>query len=377
MAVRTPDYIGGAWGRVRTREEWRGFRGPAARMTTWTTSRIVEGMFGFLGTRSLCVALGLAFALHASTARAEGGAADEDARKHFKVGISYLQDPEGERFEEAYGEFKLAYELSQSPKVLGNMGLCAMKLERDGEAINSYTRYLREVPDIEPDERAQIERDLPALEASAVHLSIKVGPSNASLTDTRYPAQGANVRNVYTPTPGSSEIVVRSGHHVMTLSVDAQTVASWEFTAEPGSKLSHDFSVGNALAKPSTPAGASSSSSRSRTVPLIVTGVGVAAVAAGGVFGLVTLGKVSDLEKKCPNDTCPASSYASDVDPVRTYVRTTDVLLLGGAAVTAVGVTWLLLSGPSAQSQMGSATSPRVFGLCSNKACAGSLRVAF
>lgn len=350
-------------------------------MTTWTTSRIVEGMFGFLGTRSLCVALGLAFAVHASTARAEGGAADEEARKHFKVGISYLQDPEGERFEEAYGEFKRAYELSQSPKVLGNMGLCAMKLERDGEAINSYTRYLREVPDIEPDERAQIERDLPALEASAVHLSIQVGPANASLTDTRYPAQGANIRNVYTPTPGSSEIVVRAGHHVMTLSVNAQTVASWEFTAEPGSKLGHDFSVANAPAKPGTAADANpvaaSPSGRSRTVPLIVTGVGVAAVAAGGVFGLVTLGKVSDLEKKCPNDTCPASSYSSDVDPVRSYVRTTDVLLLGGAAVTAVGVTWLLLSGPSTQSQLGSSTSPRVFGLCSNKACAGSLRVAF
>ncbi len=347
-------------------------------MTTQATSRIVKSMIGFLGARSLCVALGLAFVLHPSTARAEGGAADEDARKHFKVGISYLQDPEGERFEEAYGEFKLAYELSKSPNVLGNMGLCAMKLERDGEAITSYTRYLREVPDIEPDERAQIERDLPALEASAVHLSVNVGPSNASLTDTRYPTQGANIRNVYTPTPGSSEIVVRSGHHVMTLSVDAQTVASWEFTAEPGSKLTHDFSA-SAPARPSAGAsgGAPSASGRSHAVPLVVTGVGVAALAAGGVFGLVTLGKVSDLEKKCPNDACPASSYSSDVDPVRSYVRTTDVLLIGGGVLTAVGLTWLLLSGPPAQNQLGSATSPRVFGMCSNKACAGSLRVAF
>ena len=64
----------------------------------------------------------------------------EEARLHFNAGVAYLQDPEGERYEEAYAEFKKSYELSKSPKVLGNVGLCAMMLERDGEAIDAYTR---------------------------------------------------------------------------------------------------------------------------------------------------------------------------------------------------------------------------------------------
>src|ERR1041384_1631844 len=42
----------------------------------------------------------------------------EEARLHFNAGVAYLQDPEGERYEEAYAEFKKSYELSKSPKVL-------------------------------------------------------------------------------------------------------------------------------------------------------------------------------------------------------------------------------------------------------------------
>ena len=54
----------------------------------------------------------------------------EEARTHFKAGVSLLQDPEGEWVEEAYREFKAAYAISKSPKMLGNMGFCAMRLER-------------------------------------------------------------------------------------------------------------------------------------------------------------------------------------------------------------------------------------------------------
>jgi hypothetical protein len=334
-------------------------------------------MTGSFGLRSLWLVLGLTLVLPVASARADSG--EEEAHKHFKVGISYLQDPEGERFEEAYGEFKLAYDLSHSPKVLGNIGLCAMKLERDGEAINAYTRYLQEVPDIEADERTQIERDLAALQASAVHVSVTVRQANASLSDTHYPAQGANVLNVYSPTQGANEYLIRPGHHVITLRIDARDVASWEFTASPGSKLARDFS--QASAPGANPAGngasAASRSQPSRTVPFIVTGVGVAALAAGGVFGLVTLGKVHDLDKKCPNDTCPSNAYSADVDPVRNYVRTTDVLLIGGGVVTAAGITWLLLSGPSQSERVGRANDTRIGAMCTNKACAGTLRMAF
>src|SRR4051794_36501980 len=89
-----------------------------------------------------------------------------EARRHFKAGVNQLQDPDGARYEDAYREFKAAYAASSSPKILGNLGLCAMKLERDGEAIDAYSRYLREVSDTDADERAQIMQDLQTLSVS-------------------------------------------------------------------------------------------------------------------------------------------------------------------------------------------------------------------
>src|SRR4051812_675274 len=71
-----------------------------------------------------------------------------EARKQFQAGVNLLEDPEGAQYEQAYNAFRKAFELSRSPKVLGNIGFCALHLERDGEAIDAYNTYLRDAPDI-------------------------------------------------------------------------------------------------------------------------------------------------------------------------------------------------------------------------------------
>src|SRR4051812_18719060 len=71
-----------------------------------------------------------------------------EARARFSAGVNLLKDPEAPRYEEAYREFKAAYAASPSYKILGNLGLCAMKLERDEEAIDAYERYLKEGKDL-------------------------------------------------------------------------------------------------------------------------------------------------------------------------------------------------------------------------------------
>src|SRR6478735_11807780 len=52
-----------------------------------------------------------------------------EARQQFQLGVSLLQDPDGARYEDAFKAFYRAYELSPSWKILGNIGLSAMKLE--------------------------------------------------------------------------------------------------------------------------------------------------------------------------------------------------------------------------------------------------------
>ena len=86
------------------------------------------------------------------------------ARKHFSAGVNFMQDPDGARYEEAYREFKAAYAESPSWKILGNLGICAMKLERDGEAIDAYKKYLQGGgTQLGAAERAQFSRDLSTL----------------------------------------------------------------------------------------------------------------------------------------------------------------------------------------------------------------------
>ncbi len=54
---------------------------------------------------------------------------NDEARNHFNAGVNLIQDPDGPRYEEAYREFKAAYAAAPSWKILGNLGIAAMKLE--------------------------------------------------------------------------------------------------------------------------------------------------------------------------------------------------------------------------------------------------------
>src|SRR5215475_15565235 len=92
--------------------------------------------------RALFGSSALALVLLSSGAHAQDVQITDSARQHFKTGVAYLKDPDGARYEEAYREFKAAYADSPSWKILGNLGITAMKLERDGEAIEAFEKYL-------------------------------------------------------------------------------------------------------------------------------------------------------------------------------------------------------------------------------------------
>lgn len=67
---------------------------------------------------------------------------DKTAKEHFKAGIAYADDPSGPKWEEALKEFRAAYRTTPTTKLMNNIGLCALNLERDGEAIEAFEAYL-------------------------------------------------------------------------------------------------------------------------------------------------------------------------------------------------------------------------------------------
>ncbi|HSO41002.1 MAG TPA: tetratricopeptide repeat protein [Labilithrix sp.] len=304
----------------------------------------------------------------------------EEARMHFAAGVALLQDPEGEKVEDAYREFQKAFEISPSPKILGNLGFCAMRLERDGEAIEAYSRYLREVPDIDADERTQIVRDLQTLTVGVARLTIQTDKPGVRLVDVRTPTRGERITNVYGPVDGKIDIGVRPGHHVITAKLADHEDAVWELDAFAASRDKYAFTM--RLRVIVAPGPAAPQGSSTNVGPWVVMGIGGAMLVGGTLTGIVALDKTSNLESKCPNDVCPRSfDLDGERSSAKTFVRVTDVLLIGGSVVTLGGLGWLLFGGGKRESEPAKpaarASLPLPSAGCGADGCRASVKVVF
>src|SRR5690606_11797854 len=188
-----------------------------------------------------------AFAQTASGDSADGETEQEvvitdKARSHFRAGVNLLQDPDGARYEEAYAQFKAAYAESPSWKILNNFGITAMKLERDGEAIDAFQKYLDEGgQQVSAEEREQTQRDLDTLKASIVTVTVKVEPSGVRLTDERITNRGGNITNQYALDGDEIVLRIRPGSHRITAHLSGYESSVWEINAQAGSSHEHAF----------------------------------------------------------------------------------------------------------------------------------------
>ena len=311
--------------------------------------------------RKPSVLLRVAALLGALTLAAPAAADDvpisDKAKAHFNAGVNYLQDPDGARYEEAYREFHAAYAESPSWKILGNLGLAAMKMERDGEAIEAYQKYLVEGGStLDPDEKRQYETDLQTLQSGVVYVTLDSTPAGAVFTDQRVPVQGNPVVNRYEPTGAKAVLGIRPGHHKVVAQLAGYTDAVWEFEARSGSKEEHGFELKKAeegaVTPPPpgivTPPGGTPPAPAATTRPVptgvIIGGVATGALAIGaGVVGFMAMGKKSDFDAK--NDGLHTDDAKSLSDSGKTLNLVTDILI-GGAVVAGVVTTVLYLGRP-------------------------------
>ncbi len=243
----------------------------------------------------------------------------DEARAHFSAGVNLLQDPDGARYEEAYREFKTAYATSPSWKILGNLGLSAMKLERDSEAIDAIKKYLAEGGKrIDAEERAQFQRDLSTLESGVAQLVLQTEPPGAVIEDERRPASSQSIHNSYSAN-GPLQIGVRPGRHRFTAKLAGRVDAVWEVELSPRQQASHTFTLAEpAAAAPATPApaapapaatadtGSAKSGNGMRTGAYIAFGAGVVGLGVGTIFGLRAKSNYRQAND-ITNDNCPSS----------------------------------------------------------------------
>jgi hypothetical protein len=239
----------------------------------------------------------LSVAFFAAPAVADDVPVSEAASRRFSEGVRYLRSDAPDRFQKAYREFRAAYDDSPSWKILGNLGIVAHEIERDGEAIEAYEKYLEGGGStLDNEERAQFERDLSLLRSRHSTVSLTVEPTAAWIIDERLPEAGDPIVNRYGPSSGPLVLKIRAGHHRIRAERDGYVGQGWEFAAEAGETAQHTFELSSetAAAPPAEPqASALAASLRdqppgdsngARVGAYVALGIGVAAAGAGGWF---------------------------------------------------------------------------------------------
>jgi hypothetical protein len=184
----------------------------------------------------------VAFALVGGVASAQP--VSEAAKLHFTVGVTLL-DEDPPKYQEAYESFHRAYEASPSPKILSNLGLCAYHLERDGEAIEAYEKYLADVPasEMEPGERGRIESDLRTLKSRSATLILTIAPVGSTIIDQRTPESGAPITNRYITVEGTVQLRVHAGKHAIEIQAPDHNPMGFDVTLAPGGEEVRSFEL--------------------------------------------------------------------------------------------------------------------------------------
>ena len=274
-----------------------------------------------MARKVVAIGIGLVMVGLALPSQAADVVISDEARAHFLAGVNLLQDPDGARYEEAYREFKEAYAKSPSWKIVGNLGISAMKLERDSEAIAAFKQYLAEGgKHIDATERAQFQRDLSTLESGVAQLVLQTDPPGATIEDERHPASGQAIQNSYTA-DGPLQIGVRPGRHRFTAKLAGRIDSVWEVELSPRQQASHTFTLAEPVAAapvapaPAAPPPASSvaldtdaakGKNGMRTGAYVAFGVGVVGLGVGTILGLNAKSKYRQANA-ITSDNCPSS----------------------------------------------------------------------
>src|SRR5262249_34734071 len=157
------------------------------------------------------------------------------------------------------------------------------------------------------------------------------------------------------------------GAHVVKVSADGWESAESKFNVAEGGSATVPITLKKSAAAPvaavpgaapaqpeTTPAtsssmanadtGVSSSGSSQKTIGWVALAVGAAGLATGAITGFIALGKHSDLQNSCPNNTCP-SDKQSDVDSFHTMGTISTIGFIVGLAGAGAG-TVLILTAP-------------------------------
>ena len=289
-------------------------------------------------TRYAASVLGL-LVLLAVCPPARGQTADEEAaRALFREGLALH---EARDFDGAVKKYRAAYARWKNPKILTNIGTSAWELGRFAEAANAYDRFLADAPG--DANRAEVEKALSDVLPKVGTIEIGTNGKNATIT--------LDGRQVDIARP--DRLHVEPGAHKLQAQLPGAAPELRELDVAAGAKVRVEFKLESATdPAPSAAAGSASPAAGAdadpvharphrASLPWVLGGLGVASLAASGVFYLRRTGEIDDLEGQCIDGVCPDKSQDS-IDKANRYGTLSLVTL--GLGVAGVGAGVILLA---------------------------------
>lgn len=253
----------------------------------------------------------------------------------------------------AIDRLERAESLYHAPPHLQFLARCYAKTGRLVDATETWRKLtLETLPPGSPaafkDAVAEANTELPKLEPRLARLTMKSSQKYegfvAEVDGKAWPSAALDVPRVMDP--GKHVVRARAtGYKTseQTIELDEGKSASVTITLEAGADPGPSPSASSSAS--AAPTSTPPPSTTLRTVGFVTTGVGIAALIGGAVTGLVASSKFKQLETDCPDrKNCRLPDLAQRTDSIKTLSTTTNVLLIGGGILAAVGVTLILIS---------------------------------
>jgi hypothetical protein len=264
------------------------------------------------------------------------------------LAVQGVQLAQQDKCEEAIPLLERAEKLYHAPTILTSLGECQLRLGHLVSGTETLNQVVRETlaPDApaafhEAQRKAQKLREeyLPKI----AELTLQLAPAGVT---PRILIDGSPVSSAFLGTPRPTD----PGTRRIEISAEGYETLEVEVTLTEGGREILDLTL-----EPLTSGGASSgvaegtgASSTQKTLGYVGIGVGAALLAAGGVTGMMAVGKENSLKQNCPGGACPASEQ-DNLDQARSLAGVATIATIGGAAFGITGLVLLLTSGGEEQ----------------------------
>lgn len=266
-----------------------------------------------------------------ATAQPANSRALEEARTRFQAGVQLFHEGS---LDAALAEFRKAYQLAPTYRVLYNIAQVQFELHNHVEALKSFRQYLTEGgSEVPADRRAQVEGEIQKLERRVALLEISTDVDGADILVDDVPIGTSPLR---------APVMVNAGNRRVTAIKVGRVTTAQALTAAGGERVKvhlelPEVLVARPLERVGGPGPAAAPPEPSRTKMWVALAATTALGIGAGTFGLLTQQAKQDFDKQLK--TFPNTKENIDRARHKMVVNAAITDGLAGATLLAGGLT--------------------------------------